>query len=100
MLPVTGPDTLGTWEAHATGWLRAPLPLCLLRYEAMQATPLTEFRRAVRFLGLAHPDVAITAALESSRFERLQRQEAAQRFRETPLHGIVLLSPRPGRRGA
>lgn len=77
---------LGTWEAHASGWLEAPLELCLLRYERMKATPLAEFRRAVRFLGLTHGDTAIEAALEASRFEHLQAQETAQRFRETPHH--------------
>lgn len=75
---------LGTWETHASGWLQAPLALCLLRYEAMQATPLAEFRRAVRFLGLEHEDAAISAALEASRFDRLQRQEQEQGFREAP----------------
>lgn len=75
---------LGTWEAHASGWLQAPLELCLLRYEAMQTTPLAEFRRAVRFLGLEHEDAAISAALEASRFDRVQRQEQEQRFREAP----------------
>jgi hypothetical protein len=57
---------------------------CLLRYERMQATPLREFGRAVRFLGLTHDDAAIEAALEASRFERLQQQETEQRFREAP----------------
>ena len=75
---------LGTWEAHATGWLEAPMELCLLRYERMKAAPLTEFRRAVRFLGLAHDDAAIEAALDACRFERLQKQETEQRFREAP----------------
>lgn len=75
---------LGTWEMHASGWLQAPLPLCVLRYEAMKADPLREFRRAVRFMELPHDDTAITAALEASRFERLQEAEQAQRFREAP----------------
>ena len=75
---------LGTWEMHASGWLQAPLPLCVLRYEAMKADPLCEFRRAVRFMELPHDDTAITAALEASRFERLQEAEQAQRFREAP----------------
>lgn len=75
---------LGTWEAHATGWLQAPLDICLLRYEAMKAAPLREFRRAVRFLGLKHDDGAIEAALDACRFERLQQQEQAMRFREAP----------------
>ena len=75
---------LSSWEGHALGWLRAPLDLCLLRYEAMQRDPLPTFRRAVRFLGLEHEDAAIAVALEASRFERLQRLEAEQRFREAP----------------
>jgi hypothetical protein len=75
---------LGTWEAHATGWLEAPMDVCLLRYESMKAEPLREFRRAVRFLGLTHDDAAIEAALDACRFERLQEQEQAQRFREAP----------------
>lgn len=75
---------LSSWERHALGWLQAPLPLCLLRYEAMQRDPLPTFRRAVRFLELSHDDEAIAVALEASRFERLQRQEAERRFREAP----------------
>jgi hypothetical protein len=77
---------LGAWDQHVSGWLQAPLDLCLLRYERMKATPLTEFRRAARFLNLAHDDAAIVAALDACRFERLQAQETEQRFRETPQH--------------
>jgi hypothetical protein len=75
---------LGTWEAHAIGWLRAPLDLHLLQYEDMRADPLPIFRGAVRFLGLDHDDQAIEAALEACRFDRLQEQEQALRFREAP----------------
>ena len=75
---------LGTWEEHATGWLRAPLDLHVLRYEDMRAEPLPTFRGAVRFLGLDHDDGAIGAALEACRIERLQEQERAVRFREAP----------------
>lgn len=79
-------QNLSTWEAHAIGWLQAPMDICLMRYEAMRAEPLSQFRRAMRFLGLDYEDRAITAALEASHFERLQAQEAAQRFRETSRH--------------
>lgn len=75
---------LGSWESHVLGWLRAPLPVCLLRYEDLKAQPLGSFRRAVRFLGLEHDDAAINAALDASRIETLQRQEAHERFTETP----------------
>ena len=60
------------------------MDVCLLRYESMKAEPLREFRRAVRFLGLTHDDAAIEGALDACRFERLQEQEQAQRFREAP----------------
>jgi len=73
-----------SWAGHALSWLGAPMPLHLMRYEAMKADPLPEFRGAVRFLGLDFDDDAIAEALEASRFERLQRQEREQRFRETP----------------
>lgn len=75
-----------SWEEHARSWLGAPLALHLLRYESMRYDPLPSFRGVVRFLGLAHDDVAIAAALEACRFERLQQQEQQQRFRETPKH--------------
>lgn len=75
-----------SWEEHARSWLDAPMPVHLLRYEDMRRNPLPSFRGAVRFLGLEHDDQAIEAALEACRFERLQRQEQEQRFRETPKH--------------
>lgn len=73
-----------SWQAHALSWLEAPLSLHLLRYEHMRRDPLRAFRGAARFLGLEHDDQAIDAALEACRFERLQRQEQEQRFREGP----------------
>lgn len=73
-----------SWEGHVASWLGAPLPLHLMRYERMRGEPLATFRAAVRFLGLDHGDEAIEAALDASRFERLQRQEERRRFRETP----------------
>lgn len=78
------PHRLGAWDAHALGWLAAPMPVHWMRYEAMRAAPLDTFRAAVRFLGLAHDDAAIAAAVTASRFERLQAEEAATGFREAP----------------
>lgn len=78
------PQRLLSWQGHALSWLNAPLPLYLMRYEAMKVDPLPTFRGAVRFLGLEHDDRAIEEALEACRFERLRQQEAESRFRETP----------------
>lgn len=73
-----------TWEGHVLSWLAAPLSLRVLRYEDMRRQPLPTFRRAVRFLGLSQDDTAIQQALDACTLERLQAQEHAQGFRETP----------------
>lgn len=78
------PQRLLSWESHALSWLAAPMPVLTLRFEDMKTAPLETFRAAVRFLGLPHADDAIAAALEASRLERLQAQEAASGFNEFP----------------
>jgi aryl sulfotransferase len=78
------PQRLLSWQAHAISWLRAPMELQMIRYEAMQQAPLDTFRKAVHFLGLDHDDDAIETALSACAFERMQAQEQQQRFHETP----------------
>ncbi|AGA92247.1 sulfotransferase family protein [Thioflavicoccus mobilis 8321] len=78
------PQRLLSWEGHALSWLSAPMPVHLMRFEAMKQDPLSTFRAAVRFLGFEHDDCAIEEALEACRFERLQQREREQRFREAP----------------
>jgi hypothetical protein len=80
------PQRLLSWQEHALNWLAAPMPLHLIRYEAMKNDPIATFRGAIRFLGLEHDDSAIAAALDAVRIDRLQQLEAEQRFRETPRH--------------
>lgn len=79
------PQRLLTWEGHVVSWLTAPMPVCVLRYEDMRRDPLPTFRRALRFLGLEHDDVAIEQALAASALERLQGQESERGFREAPV---------------
>lgn len=71
-----------SWSNHVLSWVDGPLPICLLRYEDMMYDPLATFRRAVRFIGLPHSDQDIQAALARSSFDRLQRQEDEEGFRE------------------
>jgi len=78
------PERLLGWSGHAISWLRAPLDLCLIRYEEMHARPLDTFRRAAQFLGLDCDDRAIQAAIEASAFKRLQEIETESGFREAP----------------
>jgi hypothetical protein len=74
----------GTWADHALSWLSAPIDVHVMRYEAMKADPLATFAAGVRFLGMPHDAAAIAAALDACRFDRMQEQEAAERFRERP----------------
>jgi hypothetical protein len=72
-----------SWSAHVLSWTASvPFPVCVLRYEDMKTHPLQTFERAVRFANLHHSGAQIQQALEFSAFDELQRQEAAQGFKE------------------
>lgn len=59
----------------------------LVRYEAMRASPAEHFRDLLAVLGEAEPDAAIfQEALEFSRFENMQKLEAAGAFDSNILH--------------
>jgi len=73
-----------SWSGHVESWLKAPLSLCLLRYEDMHSDPLETFRRAVQFLGVECIDSEIRDAIEASGFEQLQQIERERGFREAP----------------
>ncbi|WP_439816536.1 GNAT family N-acetyltransferase [Zavarzinia sp. CC-PAN008] len=70
------------WAGHVRSWATAPLALHVMRYEEARAAPLRTFRAAIRFLGFAHDDAAIMAALDAARLDRLQAQETATGFAE------------------
>jgi aryl sulfotransferase len=73
------PQSLGDWSGHVRGWLdMSGLPLHLVRYEDLPDA----FEGVLRFLGKPHDPVRIKQAIHHSRLEELQRQEAAQGFKE------------------
>lgn len=73
-----------SWSGHVESWLKAPLELCLVRYEDMHSTPLETFLRAVRFLGLQVTNSEVNDAIKASDFQCLQRIERERGFREAP----------------
>jgi hypothetical protein len=76
-----------TWGGHVTSWVDEPgLRLHLVRYEDLQADPIAGFTGVVRFCGLDDDAVRIARAVDFSRFERLQQQEAE--------HGFAVKTPR------
>jgi hypothetical protein len=53
-----------------------------VRYEDLQADPIAVFTGVVRFCGLDDDAVQIARAVDFSRFERVQQQEAEHGFDE------------------
>ena len=83
------PDTLniaqkfGSWSGHVESWTQAShAALHTVRYEDMLAKPMTTFRAAAKFLGLAPPRERLVRAIEFSSFNVLRGQEQRHGFRE------------------
>jgi aryl sulfotransferase len=87
---------LGTWSHHTESWLtQAEMPIYLLRYEDMLASPAERLARVARFLGL--PPAGAGDAAEATRFEILRAQEEERGFDERP--GTTKRFFRQGRAG-
>ena len=77
------PQPLGTWSEHVRGWLdQRQLPVHVLRYEDLLATPETAFTAVLRHIGLEVFRERVRQAVFHSSFELLRRQEAVNGFRE------------------
>ncbi len=64
------------WDEHVTRWLRAPHRARLVvRYEEMHERPRAALERVLAFCGLSLPEALVAAAVEESRFARMQRAE-------------------------
>jgi len=86
-LPPQVRQRLLTWSAHVLSWVDAPDLRCeVIRYEDMQADPLSTFTAAAAFLALPHDAERVSKAIRFSRFDELARQEADKGFRERPQH--------------
>jgi len=87
------------WSGHVRSWLeQTDVPVHVVKYEDMLSDPLQTFRGAIRFAGLDHDDSQVAAALEESRFEKLQQQERDKGFRERYPRSKVFF--REGKAGA
>lgn len=79
---------LGTWSQHVRGWLSAEeTPVHTVRYEDMKDNPVGEFYNILDFLGA--PDLTVErveAAVEKTRFDRLQKVESEHEFPESTEH--------------
>jgi hypothetical protein len=77
------PQKLKSWSSHVCSWADAPdLNVGVFRYEDMIRKTDDVFAEIVSFAGLEIDENRVRKAVEFSRFERLQAQEAAHGFRE------------------
>ena len=72
-----------SWSMHLKSWIDQDIiPVCLMKYEDMQTNTLSTFKQAIDFAGIKASDEEILLALELSKLEELQKQEAEAGFRE------------------
>jgi hypothetical protein len=75
-----------SWSGHVRSWTETEnLDVHIMRYEDMKQNPHETFTRAVQFAGLDNSETQIKKALEFSRFDEMQRQEAEDGFKEKPV---------------
>lgn len=74
---------MGTWAMHAASWLnQKDIPVHVIRYEDMKATPFETFKAAVAQMQLNYSDEAILNAIEACDFKKLKQQEVNKGFKE------------------
>jgi aryl sulfotransferase len=75
----------GAWSNHVSSWLDGGAHrVTLARYEDIHADPVGQFLRLANAAGLAVTKEDVFAAVEASRFDRMQAEEQEQGFRERP----------------
>lgn len=72
-----------TWSQHVESWIDEPgLRVLVVRYEDLSSDTAGELTRVLEFLGIdSEPDL-VAKAVDFSRFDRLQQQEADTGFGE------------------
>lgn len=71
----------GAWKAHVIGWMDAPLEAKLvLRYEDLLADTAGSLRRALEFVEIEVPEVAIANAVERASFNSMRKLEKTKGF--------------------
>ncbi|MBI1801546.1 MAG: sulfotransferase domain-containing protein [Chloroflexi bacterium] len=72
-----------TWGGHVTSWVDEPgLRVRVIRYEELHADTVAAFSRVIHFCGLDDDPARIAKAVQFSRFEQAQKQEAEHGFGE------------------
>ena len=92
------PERHSSWADHSTGWLdQTEIPVHLVRYEDLAEDAALTFTKALAFAGLEPDAAAVSGAVESAQFSRLQASERLQGFKEKqPGAGLFFRTGLPG----
>lgn len=74
-----------SWSSHVKSWLHVKdIPLLIIRYEDMLASPFDTFQNGLKFLNLQFSDAALQEAIDLTAFDKLQHHEHQFGFIEKP----------------
>src|SRR6202035_1326080 len=84
-MPQSLPQTFGSWSGNIESWLdNDAYKVTSARYEDIRAEPVAHFRHFADAAGLSATNDQVAAAVEATRFEKLQRDEEKGGFKERP----------------
>lgn len=76
---------LGNWSFHVQSWTeQTEFPVLAIRYEDLLEDPVYHFEQATQFLELDKTQIEIERAVNTVRFEKLQKWETKNGFKEKP----------------
>lgn len=77
------PQLMHDWSGHVEGWIdQRDVPVHVIRYEDLHASPIDTLQKAANFLGLTIAQERIAHAVRCTQFSSLQRKEQDSGFRE------------------
>lgn len=81
---VGGFEFRGSWSQHVLSWIdNPPCPLLVIRYEELRTATAQVLTAILEFLGAPVIPEKVQRAVEASRFDALQKQEATHSFNES-----------------
>ncbi|MCO7227301.1 sulfotransferase domain-containing protein [Pleionea sp. CnH1-48] len=91
------PQQLSTWSEHVRSWINTKeINVHIIRYEDMQAFPVSTFKKAAHFCGLNASTKEIEQAVKKSQFSALQEEEQSEGFNEQVNSSAFFRSGRSG----
>lgn len=78
---------LSGWSRHVSSWVdESGLPLIVLRYEDLLVDPVSEFGKALNFIGMDVDENKLAQAVANSSFSHLKHMENEEGFKEKPIN--------------